>query len=235
MREYLAEAQENLDSFTGESENRFDDYDEFDDDEFDDDEFDDDEFDDDEFDGRQQKASRTVKINPNDNSYQVVIRNTNATRVTAFKLFGEQYGFDIPSGVTVTAPKAPNKSYPFLLKQSAYEPAQTYGMRLKYATTTGSGNAISYFDKSGRGRGQDSIVTPFDYENPTYFDARTIDMPYEIMLDGGTYLEMDLEANEVLIMSIYLSKINDASNTLKGRAAVEKNPVSNRSKKRRKR
>lgn len=226
MQQYLQEAQDNFDNFAGE-EDRYDDEDEdgYDEDAYDEDGYDEDGYDEDGYDEDGFAAPRkaAVQINPNDNSYQVIIRNTTAARISGVKLFGSHYGYGatLPAGVAITAPKAPNGDYNFMLAQLATEPAQIYALRAKYSSTVGSANPLLYVDKSGRGLGKDLIVTPLDYENPMYNESRVVDMPFNVVLKGSAYIEIDLEANETLVMSFYVGKAYDAANSLSGKSVVE--------------
>lgn len=148
--------------------------------------------------------------------YQVNVTNTTAGTLTV-TLFGlNSYlltpNFGTSVGVTVT-PAQSNVSYLELLQQSASQPFETSLIRIQTSNPSQITQILTLTSKDANGQLCQIPIITQSYFSANQFQSTILDVPYNVKIDGSTYLTFPILGHTTATYTFFPSeKVNIARN-----------------------
>jgi len=178
------------------------------------------------FDGRNAEAypidSVGAPVSPT--PYQISIVNTTAGQLNAV-IFGKNRflqttNFGSAVGITIT-PSQSNVNYIELLIQSADNPFETSLLRVQSTNTSQVTNIMTVTSKDANGQQCDIPIVTQSYFSANQFQSGIIDIPFNLKIDGNTYITYPVLANTTVIVTFFpKDKVNPAR-PLSGRPSMK--------------
>lgn len=157
--------------------------------------------------------------------YQLVITNTTAGTLAAV-LFGKNiyllstnYGSAV--GLTVE-PSQSNVSYLQLLQQSGDQPFETSLIRIQTTTNTQLTQIVNITSTDANGQQCTIPLITQSYFSANQFQSTILDIPYNLKIDGNTYLTYNVLADETVTMTFFPAEKANVSRMLGGASTLQK-------------
>ena len=168
-------------------------------------------------------AATAVRRSPS--PYQIAIVNSTAGTLNAV-LFGANIyllttNFGSAVGVTVT-PSQTNVSYFQLLQQSGDQPFETSLIRIQSSNTAQITNIINITSTDANGQQCTIPLITQSYFSANQFQAGILDIPYNLKVDGNTYLTYPVFANTTVVVTLFPAEKANVSRMLGGASTLQK-------------
>lgn len=170
-----------------------------------------------------ERVAAPVRRSPS--PYQLVITNTTAGTLNAV-LFGKNiyllstnYGSAV--GLTVT-PSQSNVSYLQLLQQSGDQPFETSLIRIQTKTNTQLTQIVNITSTDANGQQCTIPLITQSYFSANQFQSTILDIPYNLKIDGNTYLTYSVLAGETVTITFFPAEKANVSRMLDGTSTLQK-------------
>jgi hypothetical protein len=157
--------------------------------------------------------------------YQIAITNSTANPLNAI-LFGKNIyllsvNFGTAVGVTVI-PSQANVNYLQLLQQSGDQPFETSLIRVQSTNTAQITQIINITSTDANGQQCTIPLITQSYFSANQFQAGILDIPYNLKVDGNTYLTYSVLGNTTVVMTFFPAEKANVSRMLGGASTLQK-------------
>ena len=157
--------------------------------------------------------------------YQIAITNSTPTPLNAI-LFGKNIyllspNFGSAVGVTVT-PSQANVNYLQLLQQSGDQPFETSLLRVQSTNTAQITQIINITSTDANGQQCTIPLITQSYFSANQFQAGILDIPYNLKIDGNTFLTYSVLGNTTVVMTFFPAEKANPARMLGGGSTLQK-------------
>lgn len=157
--------------------------------------------------------------------YQLAITNSTPNPLNAI-LFGKNIyllspNFGSAVGITVT-PSQANVTYLQLLQQSGDQPFETSLIRVQSTNTAQITQIINITSTDANGQQCTIPLITQSYFSANQFQAGILDIPYNLKVDGNTYLTYSVLGNTTVVMTFFPAEKANVSRMLGGASTLQK-------------
>ena len=192
-----------------------DDYDGYDDD-FDDDEGYIDPYDDEDYDNYSRAS--IGKIDPNDRTLTVTIKNTTDEAKTAI-IFGGNQESQQPDGVTVEVEESSHKE---VREESKSNPFKIVGLKYSVSSALQFDNVLKIVNKTASGTITTRVWQPRNSSSPQNFDKNMVDSGgFAMNVSGQSSIRLVINPNTTSVFTFTIRARANMSNLLEGRNVAE--------------
>lgn len=170
-----------------------------------------------------ESAAAPVRRSPS--PYQIAITNSTAGTLNAI-VFGKNIyllstNFGSATGITVT-PSQSNVSYLQLLNQSGDQPFETSLIRIQSTNTAQITQIINITSTDSNGQQCTIPLITQSYFSANQFQAGILDIPYNLKIDGNTYLTYPVFASTTVVMTFFPANKANTARMLGGASTLQK-------------
>jgi hypothetical protein len=157
--------------------------------------------------------------------YQIAITNSTASPLNAI-IFGKNIyllsaNFGSAVGLTVI-PSQSNVSYLQLLNQSGDQPFETSLIRIQCTNTAQVTNIINITSTDSNGQQCTIPLITQSYFSANQFQAGILDIPYNLKIDGNTYLTYQVFGQTTVVMTFFPANKANSARMLGGQSSLQK-------------
>lgn len=231
LMRYQDDAEDRYDDYDGEME-VYDDYDEEEEDDFDsgfegseddyddyDEEYEEDGYDDYDYDGYDDYTRTSIgKIDPNDRTLTVVVKNTSADAAEAI-IFGGNENAAQPAGVTVDVEES---SHNEVKEESKANPFKISGMKYSVSNALQFDNVLKLTKRTATGSNTIRVYQPRNATSPQNFTQQLIDDDnFELNVTGQDSLRVTINPDTTAVFTFTIKARANIGNLLKGYNVAE--------------
>jgi hypothetical protein len=167
--------------------------------------------------------SQPIRRSPS--PYQLLITNTTPNPLEAI-IFGKNIyllspNFGSSVGITLT-PSQAGVSYLQVLQQSGDQPFETSLIRVQSTNTAQITQIINITSTDANGQKCTIPLITQSYFSANQFQAGIIDIPYNLKVDGNTYLTYTVLGNTTVVMTFFPAEKANVSRMLAGASTLQK-------------
>lgn len=157
--------------------------------------------------------------------YQISIVNSTAGALNAV-IFGKNIyllstNFGSAVGITIT-PSQSTVSYLQLLQQSGDQPFETSLIRIQSTNTAQITNIINITSTDANGQQCTIPLITQSYFSANQYQSGILDVPYNLKVDGNTYLTYSVFANTTVVMTFFPANKANPARMLAGASTLQK-------------
>lgn len=162
--------------------------------------------------------SAVGRIDPNDRTLTIVVKNTGAADAEAV-IFGGNENAAQPVGVTVTVQES---SHGEVREESKSNPFKILGMKLSVSDPLQFDNVLSINTRTATGSKSGRVYQPRNATSPQNFDQRLIDdQNFEMDVTGQDNIRFMIRAGATAVFTFTLKVRTNMGNLLKGQNVAE--------------
>ncbi len=207
--------EDNDDDFESGLDGLEDDYDSYDDD-FDDDEDYIEQYDDEDYDNY--RSATIGKIDPNDRTLTVTIKNTTDEAKTAV-IFGGNQESQQPDGVTVEVEESSHKE---VREESKSNPFKIVGLKYSVSSALQFDNVLKIVNKTASGTITTRVWQPRNSSSPQNFDKNMVDSGgFAMNVSGQSSIRLMINPKTTAVFTFTIRARANMSNLLEGRNVAE--------------
>jgi hypothetical protein len=167
--------------------------------------------------------SQPVRRSPS--PYQLLITNSAGVPLDAV-IFGKNIyllspNFGSAPGITIT-PSQAGVSYLQVLQQSGDQPFETSLIRIQSTNTAQVTQIINITSTDSNGQKCTIPLITQSYFSANQFQSGIVDIPYNLKVDGNTYLTYTVLGNTTVVMTFFPSEKANISRMLNGSSTLQK-------------
>lgn len=220
---YEDDAESNYDDFDGYYEDDFDSGFEGNEDSYYDDDYeeveymdDEDDYDDEDYDSY--KSTSIGRINPNDRTLTVVVKNTSGADAEAV-LFGGHANLSQPAGVTVDVQES---SHQQVRSESKSSPFLIQGIKLSVSDQLQFDNVLKIVRETAAGSNTERVYQPRNATSPANFTSTLIDdSNFEAEITGQDAIKVVIKDGVTMVFTFTIKARANVGNLLKGQNVAE--------------
>lgn len=164
------------------------------------------------------RQSSIGRIDPNDRTYTVVIRNQSSIEETAI-VFGGNEMADQPRGITVEVEESSHRE---VREESKSNPFKIVGMKMSVSDPLQFDNVLKIVRKTGSGMYSERVYQPRNATSPQNFSPNLIDdHTFEMDVTGQDSLRLGINANSKVVFTFTVKARANMANLLRGQNVAE--------------
>ena len=168
------------------------------------------------------KTSSIGRIDPNDRTLTIVVKNTSGADVTAI-IFGANEEAAQPAGLTVVVEESSHKE---VREESKANPFKIAGMKLSVSDPLQFDNVLKVVKRTASGSNTERVYQPRNATSPQNFTQTLIDDDnFEMDVTGQDSLRVEVKDGVTLVFTFTIKARANMGNLLKGQSVAELSTV----------